>query len=165
MTMALLGGAPGVGKTATARECLGLSAGGSALVQWIDVDALWAHQPWRVNDTMIAMLQSNLRAVIEHAADADVDLLLVTWVFQDTSFHDLLESLAPAEVRTTTVQLRAGEPTWRARFTADTARPEINAFYTDRYRAAQATPVDHVIETDGLDVRSVAQATMTALGL
>jgi predicted kinase len=158
MRMILLGGAPGIGKTATARECLRAAIGGTTLVQWVDVDALWAHQPWRVDEAMTTMVRANLRAVIGNAAEAGVDVLLVTWVFQDASFHRLLDELAPDGVRTTTVQLRSSEATWRTRFSADPDRPPIDAFYTDRYRAAQATPADHVIETDDLDAPAVARA-------
>lgn len=163
--MVLLGGAPGVGKTATARECLRLAISGPALVQWVDVDGLWAHQPWRVDDTMIAMLHGNLRAMIKNAAAAGVDILIVTWVFQDSSFHDLLNALAPDGVRTTTIQLRLSEAAWRTRFNSDPDRPEIDAFYINRYQAAQSTPVDHAIDTDSLNTPSVAMAVMAASGL
>ena len=81
MRIVLLGGAPGVGKSTTARELLRGAASGSLLVQWVDVDALWSHQPWRVDEVTTAMLQANLRAVMSHAAAAAVDVLIVTWVF------------------------------------------------------------------------------------
>ncbi|HEY1179227.1 MAG TPA: hypothetical protein VGF17_23990, partial [Phytomonospora sp.] len=145
MRMVLLGGAPGVGKTSTATELLHLAQGGSELVQWVDVDALWSHQPWHVDAAMISMVQANLRAVIGNAATAGVELLLVTWVFQEASFHELLRELAPDGVKVATVQLLAREATWRERWAADPARPPIDEFFTDRYRAAQATPADFAV--------------------
>jgi hypothetical protein len=42
-------------------------AGGDPLVQWIDVDALWQHQPWRVDDRTKLMLQRNLQAMLANA--------------------------------------------------------------------------------------------------
>ncbi|GIG68082.1 hypothetical protein Pen01_43770 [Phytomonospora endophytica] len=163
--MVLLGGAPGVGKSAVATEFLRLAEGGGELVQWVDVDALWSHQPWRVDAAMISMVQANLRAVIGNAAMAGVELLLVTWVFQETSFHELLRELAPDGVKVTTVQLLAGETTWRERWAADDSRPPIGEFFEDRYRAAQATPADFAVATDGVDAVTAARAVAAHVGL
>ena len=165
MRMVLLGGPPGVGKTAAAREALRLAAGGSILMQWIDVDALWAHQPWRVDETMIAMLEANLSAVIRNASSSGVDILLVTWVFQETAFHDMLRRLAPDGTEIMTVQLRVSEAEWRQRFADDCSRPLIDTFFLDRYRAAQTTSADRVIDTTGLDRASVARAVAQAIGI
>ena len=51
MRLALVGGAPGIGKTSVARRLLEIAIAGRTLVQWVDVDALWLHQPWRVDTT------------------------------------------------------------------------------------------------------------------
>lgn len=82
MRTILLGGAPGVGKSATARALLGRAAHGDRLVQWVDVDNLWLHQPWCVSAALRSMLQANLRAVLANADAARVDIVVVTWVFQ-----------------------------------------------------------------------------------
>lgn len=74
----MLGGAPGVGKTTVARRLLDLVQAGQQLVQWLDVDSLWQHQPWRVDERMTTMVRANLRAVAEHATTAEVDILLIT---------------------------------------------------------------------------------------
>ena len=52
MRLALVGGAPGIGKTSVARRLLEIAIAGRTLVQWVDVDALWLHQPWRVYTTV-----------------------------------------------------------------------------------------------------------------
>lgn len=143
----LLRGAPGVGKTTVARRLLLLAAGGTQLVQWVDVDALWLHQPWRVDERMKRMLHSNLSAVMQSASEADVDVLLVTWVFQGAAMHDLVGRLAPIEASIETVQLLAREDAWRERFAADDCRPPLETFYINRYSEAQATPADHRIDT------------------
>jgi hypothetical protein len=149
MRTVMLGGAPGIGKSSVARHLLTLAEDGPNLVQWVDVDDLWLHQPWRVDERMKKMVQANLRAVASHAAQADVDILLITWVFQSTEMHHLVAALLPSGATTISVQLRARDDTWRQRFA--TARPEPTEFYRARYREAQSTPADHVIDTDGLD--------------
>jgi len=99
---------------------------------------------------MIAMLEANLSAVIRNASSSGVDILLVTWVFQETSFHEMLRRLAPDGTEIMTVQLRVNEAEWRQRFADDCSRPPIDTFFLDRYRAAQTTPADRVIDTTGL---------------
>lgn len=79
-----------------------------------------------------------------------MDWLVVSWVYQDTAMHELLRRLAPEGTRVSTVQLRLAEPLWRQRFTGDAARPGIDAFFLNRYRQAQATSPDHVIDIDEL---------------
>ncbi len=58
----MLGGAPGVGKSSVARYLLKLAEDGPGLLQWVDVDALWPHQPWRVDDRMTAMTRPSIYA-------------------------------------------------------------------------------------------------------
>ena len=165
MRVVLLGGAPGVGKTAVARWLLLIAARGPTLVQWVDVDALWRHQPWEVNDRTKKMVESNLRAVLANALDAEIDLVVVTWVFQSAEMHDLVRQLAPPGVAVQTIQLIASEATWRARFEGDPNRPPIDAFFESRYAAAQVTPVDHRICTDDLDAASIATTLAATLRL
>jgi hypothetical protein len=164
MRLVLLGGAPGVGKTSAAEKLLLLAAAGDVWVQWVDVDALWRHQPWRVDSVTKRLLQDNLRAVLGHAATAGIDIVVVTWVFQDSSFHDLVIGLAPPNVQVTTVQLLIDETAWRTRFGADD-RPPIDEFFRDRYRAAQQTPADHRIDVSTLDATATATAVADAIGL
>lgn len=166
MRLVLLGGAPGIGKTAAAENLLvDIAARGNTLVQWIDVDSLWRHQPWRVDDATITLLQKNLSAVLNNAASAGMDIALVTWVFQDPSFHDLVVRLAPGGVDVTTVQLCAQEHVWRNRFESDHYRPPIDEFFSARYFAAQRTPTDHSIETTTLDPAAVASEIARAIRL
>lgn len=165
MRIVLLGGAPGVGKSTTARELLRHAAAGPVLVQWVEVDALWSHQPWRVDEVTVAMLHGNLRAVLANAAVAAVEVLLVTWVFQDSAMHDLIGGLAPEGSEISTVQLRLGEEAWRERFVADVTRPGIDQFFEQRYCQAQSTVADHLIDVDGLAPHEIATAVSSAIGL
>jgi 2-phosphoglycerate kinase len=160
----LVGGAPGIGKTTVARRLLDLAARGTTTVQHLDVDALWLHQPWRVDDQTKAMVQANLAAVLANAVAAGIDVVVVTWVFQDTRMHELVRSLTPADVVVETVQLVASEDRWRARFESD-RRPPIDAFYESRYAGAQSTPADHRIDTDDCDPEQVAALLAVAIGL
>ncbi len=160
MQVVLLGGAPGVGKSSAARELLRLAETSNGLTQWIDVDNLWLHQPWRVDDAMTSMLRENLRAVLANSAAAGVDVAVVTWVFQDSEMHSLVGSLAPDGTSLTTIQLLASAATWRQRFERDPARPDLNEFFERRYGQAQATPVDHTIQTD--DIEPIDVATLVA---
>lgn len=155
--MVMLGGAPGIGKSTAARRLLELAQGGPDLVQWVDVDSLWLHQPWRVDERMTTMMRANLRAVAGHAAQAGVDVLLITWVFQSAEMHHLVTTLLPPGSRTTSVQMHARYDTWSRRFAMDPERPSLDEFYRSRYAAAQETPADHVVETDGLTPIEVAR--------
>ncbi len=165
MQIVLPGGAPGVGKSTTARELLRFAASGSVFVQWVEVDALWAHQPWRMDKVTVEMLHANLTAVMSNAAAAAVDVLIVTWVFQNTAMQDLLRRLAPEGSHISTVQLRLSEASWRHRFTADVDRPSIDQFFEDRYRQAQTTDADHVIDVDGVASNEIATAVSSAIAL
>jgi chloramphenicol 3-O-phosphotransferase len=153
----MLGGAPGIGKSTVARRLLELAQGGPDLVQWVDIDSLWLHQPWRVDERMTTMMRANLRAVADHSAQAGVDVLLITWVFQSAEMHRLVTALLPPASRTTSVQMHAGYDTWSRRFAMDPERPSLDEFYRSRYTAAQETPADHVVETDGLTPIEVAR--------
>ncbi|WP_277212759.1 AAA family ATPase [Isoptericola croceus] len=167
MHLVLLGGAPGVGKTTAAEEILELVARsrGGPLVQWADIDALWRHQPWRVDEQTVAMVRANIRAVLSNARDAGVDHMVVTWVFQDAGMHDLLRSLAPADVATTTVQLLTSPETWATRIAGRRPGTEDDPFYLERYRQAQSVAADHLVMTDGLPPAEVAERVAAAAGL
>ena len=165
MRLVLLGGAPGVGKTVVARCLLKVAAKGSALVQWMDVDARWLHQPWRVDERTKAMVQANLVAVMMNASEAEVDLLVVTWVFQDAGMHALVSGLAPEGVSIETVQLVAEEPAWRRRFSSDPERAPIDSFYERRFAEANATPADHRLVTDDRTPKEIAAALAAILDL
>jgi hypothetical protein len=161
----LLGGAPGIGKTTTARRLMELAQAGPELVQWVDVDALWFHLPWTVDERWKAMVQANIRAVADHAAQAGVDVLLITWVFPTADVHRIVAGLLPPGSKITSVQLRAGHEAWARRFTADPERPSLNDDYEKGYTACQAVPGDHVVETDGLTPIEVANAVALAIDL
>jgi hypothetical protein len=153
----LLGGAPGIGKSTVGASLLTLAQAGQELLQWVDVDSLWHHQPWRVDERMKAMVQENLRSVADHAAQAGVDVLVITWVFQSVEMQRLVTTLLPSGTETTSIQLLAGHDVWSRRFESDRERPDVNDFYESRYAGAQATPADHVVETDGLSPMEVAR--------
>jgi len=156
VNLLLLGGAPGVGKSTVAREVLKLCRRDTSehsrdhpLVQWVDVDALWWHQPWHPDETLRAMVRDNLRAVLANSAAAGVDTVVLTWVFQSAQLRDLLVSLAPAGTAVTSAQLVASEESWRQRFAADPERGTVDEFYADRYASAQesAGSADLVLDT------------------
>ena len=142
-----------------------LAEDGPRLVQWVDVDYLWLHRPWRVDERTRGMVHANIRAVAEHAAQAGVDILVITWVFQSTDMHHLVTGLLPPSVTSTSIQLHAGRETWRQRFEGDPERQGINEHHQERYTSAQATPADHVIDTDGLTPTDVARRVADVLAL
>lgn len=165
MHVVLLGGAPGIGKSTVTRSLLQIASSGTRLIQCVDVDALWLHQPWRVDSRMKDMVQGNLRAVIGNAARAGVDLLVITWVFQGPEIHQIVKNLLPPDVTSESIQLHATQSVWRHRFEQDPGRPHLDAFYLERYFATQTTPADHVIDTDGLEPDAVARALATIVGV
>lgn len=143
-----------------------LVAGGPRLVQWVDVDYLWLHQPWHVDERMREMVHANIRAVADHAAQAGVDILLITWVFQSAEMHSLVAGLLPPTATSLSIQLHAGREMWQQRFEGDPERRGMNEHHRERYTSAQATPADHVIDTDGMTPIEVARrvAELLALG-
>lgn len=161
----MVGGAPGVGKTTVARRLLGLAAAGPDLLQWVDVDSLWLHRPWRVDERTKTMVQENLRAVARHAADAGVDVLVITWVYQSAEMHRLVAALLPPAAEAVSVQLHAGHDAWARRFAGDPERPGLDETYESQYAAAQATPADHVVDTDGLAPAEIARRIAGVIGL
>ncbi|MFI7643175.1 AAA family ATPase [Nonomuraea sp. NPDC049400] len=165
MRAVMLGGAPGVGKTTVARRLLDLVQAGQQLVLWLDVDSLWQHQPWRVDERMTTMVRANLRAVAEHAATAEVDILVITWVFQSAEMHRLVAGLLPSGTPAISVQLHASRETWHQRFESDPERPGLTDFYRSRYTQAQTTVVDHVVDTDGLTPFEVARRVAEVTGV
>jgi hypothetical protein len=98
------------------------------------------------------LLQRNLQVMLENAEAAGVDVVIATWVYHSGEFHKLVADLAPPNSEPFRVQLRASDAVWRERFARDAVRPALDEFYEHRYFAAQPTPADHIIETDGLDV-------------
>jgi chloramphenicol 3-O-phosphotransferase len=165
MRVVLLGGAPGIGKTTTARRLMELAQAGPDLVQWVDVDALWFHRPWRVDERTKAMVHANIRAVADHAAQAGVDVLLITWVFHTADLHRLVAGLLPPDSEITSVQLHAGHEVWTRRYMGDPERGGGPlAHHEEGYTKTHAVPVDHVVKTDGLTPIEVADAVALAIG-
>lgn len=111
------------------------------------------------------MLRSNLAAVMRNALEAGIELLVVTWVFQSIEMHGFVRSLAPEEATIETVQLRAEERVWRARWASANDRPAINSFYEERYDGAQTTLADHLIDTTKLDAEQTTRAVAMVLGI
>lgn len=157
LRLVLLGGPPAVGKSAVAEALLGRFIDNAPVrVQWIDVDTLWRHQPWRVDDTTITMLHANLRSVLHNAAIAGFDVAIVSWVFQDSGFHDLVVSLAPDNTAHLRIRLDASQPVWEERLATRSIGDEHRAFYEQRYTEARLSPADHVVQTDHRPVSDIA---------
>jgi chloramphenicol 3-O-phosphotransferase len=172
MRVVLLGGAMGIGKTTTARCLMEMAQAGPDLVQWVDVDALWFHRPWRVDEVTKAMVEANIRAVADHAAQASVDVLLITWVFPAANVHRIVAGLLPPGCEITSVQLHASHEVWARRLMGDPERSNLNfdpeerhTHHEERYMETHAVPVDHVVKTDGLTPIEVANAVALATGL
>ena len=97
MQLVLLGGAPGVGKSTAAHHLVEevYRRGRDVLVQWVEVEGLWRHQPWQVNNRTTQLRDENLRAVLANAERADVDVVIVTWVFATWSSTTSFERSLP----------------------------------------------------------------------
>ncbi len=161
MRLVLLGGAPGVGKSTAAHHLLEEvyrhRRSERVLVQWIEVESMWRHQPWQINHRTTQLRNENLRALLANAQRATVDVVVVTWVFADVEQYDLVVSLAPAGVDVMTVQLTASEPVWRLRFGSDPLRQPIAEVDVQRFVTHSTTGSDHVVLTDGLDGGAVGR--------
>jgi predicted kinase len=157
--LVLLGGAPGVGKSTAAHHLLEavFRSGRELLVQWVEVEALWRHQPWQVNERTTRLRDENLRAVLTNAARANVDVVVVTWVFATAEDHDLVRAAAPDDADVTTVELTATEEEWSKRFASDPLRKPITDIDLQRWARPLGVTPDHVVPTDGLDGAAVGQ--------
>jgi len=157
--LVLLGGAPGIGKTSVARAVLTHHAGAVdefPLLQAIDVDALWLHQPWRVDDVMRGLVAENLSALLGNAHRAGVEVALVAWTFHDEELRRVVIDAAPPHSPVVSVQLVAEVEVWRARFAADVTRGGVTEFYEERFTAAQAMNADVRIDVSRLSVDRAA---------
>lgn len=126
-------------------------------MQWVEVEGLWRHQPWQVNERTTQLRDENLRAVLANAERANVDVVVVTWVFAAVDQYDLVRALAPAGVDATTVQLAASEPTWRQRFGSDPLRRPIADVDLQRWANHSSVACDHLVSTDGLEGQEVGR--------
>ncbi|PWJ54955.1 hypothetical protein SAMN06264364_105164 [Quadrisphaera granulorum] len=169
MRLVLLGGAPGIGKNSVARAVLthhhstsdgpdpqGDLRQATPLLQWIDVDGLWLHQPWRVDQAMRDLVGANLRALLGNAAAAGVDVVLVTWTFHNNQLRRVVVDAAPEGTGVRTVQLVADQGVWEARFNADPDRPTVDDFYRGRHADAQAMRADVVVDTTAVSIEQAA---------
>lgn len=159
MRLGLSGGAPGVGKSSAVHLLLEevYRRGQGVLVQWVEVESLWRHQPWQVNDRTTQLRDDNLRAVLAHAQRADVDAVVVAWVFATAEQYELVRALAPADIDFTTVQLTANQPLWRQRFGSESRRRPIEDIDVQRWANHVGVDSDHVIATDGLNGLAVGR--------
>lgn len=70
-------GAPGVGKTSTARQLLETIP----KAQWVDADDLWRIHPFEVDNHNKTMVESNIKHIYQSFIDnPNLDTMIFTWV-------------------------------------------------------------------------------------
>jgi len=80
----LIGGPPGVGKSTVAKQLLGMYPQSV----WLDGDALWNMNPFRVDDSTIEMVQDNIVYVLGRFMRERFPTIIFSWVMHRQEIID-----------------------------------------------------------------------------
>jgi hypothetical protein len=157
-----VGGAPGVGKTTTC-ERLYTRLPDSICV---DGDDLWCRMnPFRVDETTVAMIGRNVSAVLGNFLKAGFRHVILCWVLHKQEIVDrLLGSLAGLSFSFSWVTLVCEEDELRRRWAA-THSPSSKNFEHAAHRLRQTRRLEtsRIIDNTEMDVEDVVQAIIRML--
>jgi len=139
----LITGAPGVGKSAVASILL------ERLPEsiWLDGDDVWRMNPFRVNGTTTAMVESNIQFVLRNFLSAGFAYVILSWVLHRQAIIDrILEGLAGLEYEPFLFTLVCEEEALKARLEDDPSRQGVTELALRRLRESRE------LETRKIDV-------------
>jgi broad-specificity NMP kinase len=152
----LVGGAPGVGKTATCTHLY------TALQNSICVDGddLWCRMnPFRVDPTTVTMIEKNVSAVLRNFLEAGFRHVILCWVLHQREIVDrLLGSLEDLSFAFSWVTLVCEEDELRRRWSA-THSPSSSNFEHACHRLRQTRQLEtsRIIDSTEMNVEDVVQ--------
>jgi len=134
-------GAPGIGKTEAARrlfERLENSA-------WLDGDDVWRMNPFRVDDTTIALAHSNIESVLRNYLAAGFSYVIFSWVLHQQAIIDrILKGLEGLEYELSVFTLVSDEGTLLSRLgeSASQGKRELALLRLRQSKQLQTTKID-----------------------
>lgn len=159
--LVMIGGAPGVGKSAVARELM------TSLDNcvWLDGDDVWRMNPWRVDERTRKLVVDNIIAVLRNDIAAGFDYAILTWVMhRQEIIAEIMTGLAGLNADISTVTLVCDADSLRARHRGDPRRGTLGDLPLRRLAESRLLPTTK-IETSGRTVDQVAAAVRQLLGL
>jgi LDH2 family malate/lactate/ureidoglycolate dehydrogenase len=151
----VINGAPGVGKTETARRLIARCPERAAL---IDTDALVGIHPWHIDDAFYALVGANLRTCLANYRAWGARVVVISGVFIPEGIYAQVRPLLEAEEYTWSFYaLQARPDTLRARILAD-PKPQDPALRLDCLPLndeVRDIPGTVLVDTDGRSVEAV----------
>jgi broad-specificity NMP kinase len=159
-----VGGAPGVGKTATCTRLY------TALQNSIcmDGDDLWCKMnPFRVDPTTVTMIEKNVSAVLRNFLEAGFQHTILCWVLHQQGIVDrLLGSLVDLSFSFTWVTLVCEEDELRRRWAATHSPASSDLEHAcHRLRQTRQLEKSHIIDSTEMKVEDVVQAIIRIVSL
>jgi len=140
-----MGGAPGVGKTAVARELLGLLDN----CVWLDADDLWRMNPFVVNEHTKDMIEKSIQYLLNSYIEHGFSYIIFAWVLHsDYIVQGLLNGIGDCEYTFRHFTLLCDETTLKERISADTGRTTDPALAVKRHKQCLLVNSDKINSTD-----------------
>jgi len=144
-------GAPGVGKTELARR-LFTRLHNSA---WLDGDDVWRMNPFRVDDSTIALAHSNIESVLRNYLARGFSYVIFSWVMHQQSIIDrIIQSLEGLEYELFVFTLVCDDATLVSRLGSNATRTKIE-LAIERLRQSRGIETTK-IETTGRQPEDIA---------
>jgi len=159
--LVLIGGAPGVGKSAVAREIL------SRLDNcvWLDGDDLWRMNPFVVNTKTRRMVERNAKAVLRSFIAEGFSTVLFTWVLHRQSIAKrIIAGLPKSKYRLFHFTLVCSDRTLKTRIDSDGSGRRDVHLAIDRLRKTRLLS-SMKVQTDGKTPNRIAKEILEHLSI
>jgi len=150
-----VGGAPGVGKTATC-ERLYRSMPDSIM---LDGDDLWCRMnPFRIDQRTISMIEKNITTVLQNFLEAGFSTIILSWVLHKEEIVDrLLKSLEDRTFSFYWFTLVCDQDTLRSRWTSTHSSSDDFKHASARLQQTRLLTQSHIIDTTAISFEEVVR--------